>query len=51
MPKPAAAEPKKKSYTAPALVVYGTIRDLTRKVGTSGNKDKVGRGGANRTQT
>lgn len=29
----------KKPYTPPKLTCYGTIRDLTQKIGKSGSKD------------
>ena len=38
MAKPVAPGPKK-PYSAPKLTVYGTVRELTQTVGTSGNKD------------
>lgn len=38
MGKPVAREPKK-PYTKPTLTVYGTVRDLTRKIGRSGQRD------------
>ncbi len=41
-------EPKK-PYSKPTLTVYGTVRELTQKVGTRGQPDKVGGGGRNRT--
>ena len=31
-------EPKK-TYEKPRLIVYGTVHDLTKKVGTKGTKD------------
>ena len=31
--------PKKKPYVAPVLVAWGTLRDMTRHVGTKGAKD------------
>ena len=33
MDKPVAPGPKKKTYLSPVLTVYGTIRELTQKVG------------------
>lgn len=38
----------KKKYTRPALKVYGTVRELTRRVGRRGNRDG-GAFGKNRT--
>jgi hypothetical protein len=38
MAKPVAPVPKK-PYSAPKLVVYGTVRELTQTVGTSGHPD------------
>jgi hypothetical protein len=38
MAKPVKREPKK-PYSKPSLTVYGTIRELTQKVGTSGKRD------------
>lgn len=31
--------PPKKPYTAPALVTWGSLRDITQSVGWSGNSD------------
>ena len=31
--------PKKKPYSTPKLVVYGTLSDLTRGTGSAGNLD------------
>jgi hypothetical protein len=39
MAKPVAPEPKK-PYSAPKLTVYGTVRELTQKVGIHGKSDK-----------
>jgi len=39
MDKPVAPMPKK-PYTAPKLTVYGTVRELTQKVGRHGQPDK-----------
>jgi hypothetical protein len=39
MDKPVAPGPKKKPYLSPVLTVYGTIRELTQKVGPSGGGD------------
>jgi hypothetical protein len=38
MDKAERPEPKK-PYTPPVLTVYGTVRDLTRSVGTHGSLD------------
>jgi hypothetical protein len=38
MPKSADKGPKK-SYSSPQLSVYGTVRDLTKNIGTHGNSD------------
>ena len=38
MAKPVKREPKK-PYAKPSLTVYGTVRELTKKVGTVGNRD------------
>jgi hypothetical protein len=38
MAKPVAPGPKK-PYSAPKLLVYGTIRDLTQKIGRRGKSD------------
>jgi hypothetical protein len=38
MPKPAEKGPKK-SYSPPQMTVYGTVRELTKQVGTHGNTD------------
>jgi hypothetical protein len=38
----------KKPYLKPTLTVYGTVRELTQHVGTSGRRDS-GRPGSNRT--
>lgn len=34
-----APPPKKKPYVAPVLVPWGTLRDMTKAVGTSGASD------------
>jgi len=47
MDKPVKAEVKK-PYEPPRLLVYGTIRDLTQKVGPTRNSD-AGRFPKNRT--
>jgi hypothetical protein len=38
MPKQAAKGPKK-TYSSPKLTVHGTVQELTKHVGTSGNSD------------
>ena len=38
MGKPVKREPKK-PYSKPTLTVYGTVRELTQKVGHTGNFD------------
>ena len=38
MARPDKREPKK-PYKKPSLTVYGTVRELTQKVGTSGRLD------------
>jgi hypothetical protein len=38
MAKPVKREPKK-PYSKPALTVYGTVRELTQRVGSRGNLD------------
>jgi hypothetical protein len=38
MPKPVDKGPKK-SYSPPELTVYGTVAELTQRVGTHGNSD------------
>ena len=38
MAKPVKREPKK-PYSSPVLTVYGTVRDLTNKIGLAGQKD------------
>jgi hypothetical protein len=43
MGKPVKRETKK-PYAKPTLTVYGSVRELTQKVGSSGQKDKVGGG-------
>ena len=40
MDKPVALGPKKKPYLSPVLTVYGTVRELTQKVGPVGTSDK-----------
>ena len=41
MGKPVKREPKK-PYAKPTLTVYGTVRELTQRVGSRGLKDKGG---------
>jgi hypothetical protein len=48
MGKPVTPMPKK-PYTAPKLTVYGTVRELTQKVGRHGHPDS-GRSPRNNTQ-
>jgi hypothetical protein len=38
MHKPVKREPKK-TYSKPTLTVYGTVRELTQKVGRTSNPD------------
>jgi len=38
MAKPVRGEPKK-PYSKPRLIVFGTVRDLTQRVGTRGKLD------------
>ena len=38
MAKPVRGEPKK-PYSKPTLIVFGTVRDLTQKVGPRGRTD------------
>jgi hypothetical protein len=40
-------ETAKKTYSAPVLGTWGTLRDLTQKVGTNGKSD----GGKTKNQT
>ena len=47
MGKPVKRETKK-PYSQPTLTVYGTVRELTQKVGIRGTADG-GRPGANKT--
>ena len=48
MGKPVKREPKK-PYSKPTLTLYGTVRELTQRVGRSGRRDG-GRGArSNRT--
>ena len=48
MPKPAEKGPKK-SYTTPEVTVYGTVQELTKTVGASGNTDHGTRLGHTKT--
>jgi hypothetical protein len=41
MVKPAKRETKK-PYSKPTLTVYGTVRELTQRVGPRGKRDRVG---------
>ena len=41
MAKPVKREPKR-PYTKPILTVYGTVRELTQRVGNRGQKDRPG---------
>jgi hypothetical protein len=41
-------EPKK-PYSPPTLVLYGTVRELTRSNGPDGSRDNSGKLGRNRT--
>jgi hypothetical protein len=41
MGKPAKPEPKK-PYSKPSLTVYGTVRELTQRVGPRGKADRRG---------
>ncbi len=41
MLKPAKRD-NKKPYSSPILTVYGTVQELTKKIGTSGNLDHGG---------
>jgi hypothetical protein len=43
MVKPAKREDKK-PYVKPTLTLYGTVRELTLKVGTHGQSDRIGTG-------
>jgi hypothetical protein len=39
-PEPRSAPPPaRKPYSAPALVTWGSLRDITQAVGSSGNSD------------
>ncbi len=41
MAEPVKQEPEKpkKPYTKPTLTIYGTVRELTQKVGQNGQRD------------
>lgn len=41
MAEPVKREPKK-PYSKPTLTLYGTVRELTQRVGARGRKDKAG---------
>lgn len=41
MAEPVKREPKK-PYSKPTLTLYGTVRELTQRVGARGHKDKAG---------
>ena len=43
------ASPSKKPYSAPVLLEWGTLRDITLNVGHSGNSDGAKKG-SNRTR-
>jgi hypothetical protein len=49
MAKPVAPNPKK-TYSAPKLTVYGTVRELTQAVGVRGHADGGKRGVRVKTQ-
>jgi hypothetical protein len=46
--RPISTEPKK-PYSAPRVIVYGTVRDLTQKVGIHGKGDAGTRIGHKKT--
>jgi hypothetical protein len=48
MAKPVAPHPKK-TYAAPKLTVYGTVRELTQSTGSRGNTDGAKHGTKVRT--
>ena len=48
-PKPSTTKTKK-PYAAPSLVEWGTLRDLTQNVGTSGNSDGATKGTNRKTR-
>jgi hypothetical protein len=41
MVKPVSGEPKK-PYSKPTLTLYGTVKELTQRVGPRGKRDRVG---------
>ena len=47
---PSSETPAKKPYTAPALLEWGTLRDLTQAVGGSGGPDGAKKGTNRRTR-
>jgi len=47
---PSDPAPAKKAYTAPTLVRWGTLRDLTLAVGNTGASDGGMKSGQNRTR-
>ena len=47
---PSDSSPAKKTYTAPTLVRWGTLRDLTQAVGNSGADDNGMRAGQRKTR-
>jgi hypothetical protein len=44
------APPAKKTYVPPTLVAWGTLRDLTQSVGTSGASDGATKGPRRQTR-
>jgi len=47
---PSDSSPAKKPYTAPMLVRWGTLRDLTLSAGNTGGDDNGKKGGQKRTR-
>jgi hypothetical protein len=47
---PSDPSPVKKAYTAPTLVRWGTLRDLTLAVANTGGGDNGKKGGQKRTR-
>lgn len=47
---PSNANSAKKPYTAPALLEWGTLRDLTQSVGATGGPDGAKKGTNRRTR-
>ena len=47
---PSDPSPAKKAYTAPTLVRWGTLRDLTQAVGNTGSSDSGKTPGRQRTR-